>query len=246
MPWIAEKSRHSALVEVVRPTTVAVVHSSPMIRAALGDLLNRQAEVIVLGLFATAADLLDRPYGNDWLLLYDFMTARQDGEVVISQLGERIPRDRILVFGVPDDEQAIVDCVRLRPSGCMMTDASLNEILASLRGIAAGEPPVSSRVALSVIRYVAGGTGMADHPQLTTFTDRERQVLDLMVEGFGNREIAERLFVQPQTVRNYVHMVLQKLNVSSRLEIIRLLRAHERGAAGPSTGTVVPARRQAV
>jgi DNA-binding NarL/FixJ family response regulator len=87
---------------------------------------------------------------------------------------------------------------------------------------------------------------MADHPQLTTFTDRERQVLDLMVEGFGNREIAERLFVQPQTVRNYVHMVLQKLNVSSRLEIIRLLRAHERGAAGPSTGTVVPARRQAV
>jgi DNA-binding NarL/FixJ family response regulator len=58
-------------------------------------------------------------------------------------------------------------------------------------------------------------------------TAREEQILQLMAEGLTNREIAKKLFLQPQTVKNYVHMVLQKMDMRSRLDVIRRLRSQK-------------------
>jgi DNA-binding NarL/FixJ family response regulator len=67
-----------------------------------------------------------------------------------------------------------------------------------------------------------------DRPAAAPLTPREKQILQLMAEGLSNKEIAQQLYLQPQTVKNYVHPVLQKLNLRSRLDLIRSLRSNKR------------------
>ncbi len=59
----------------------------------------------------------------------------------------------------------------------------------------------------------------------TPLTKREEQILQLLAEGLSNKEIAQKLYLQPQTVKNYVHLILQKLGLRSRLEVIKFLRS---------------------
>ncbi len=67
-------------------------------------------------------------------------------------------------------------------------------------------------------------TGMRPVP----LTTRGEQILGLMAEGLSNKEIAQRPYLQPQTVKNHVHLILQKLDLRSRLDVIKLLRSGKR------------------
>jgi DNA-binding NarL/FixJ family response regulator len=101
-------------------------------------------------------------------------------------------------------------------------------VLAAIRSLADGTPPASPRVVTSLFSYVASLQHDEQPALAPTLTPREEQILELLAEGFSNREIAGRLFLQPQTVKNYVHMVLQKMNMRSRLDVIRRLRSLKR------------------
>ena len=105
-------------------------------------------------------------------------------------------------------------------SGCVLQDAELDEIVASIHSVAAGVAPSSTRVVTSLFRYVASRRD-EDHPVLArSLTSREEEVLGLVAAGLSNRQIAERLGLRPQTVKNYVRTVFEKLDVHSRLELI--------------------------
>jgi DNA-binding NarL/FixJ family response regulator len=114
----------------------------------------------------------------------------------------------------------------------VLQDAELDEMVASIRAVAAGVAPHSARVVTSLFRYVAGRRD-EDHPVLArSLTDREEVVLRLLAAGLSNGQIAERLGLRPQTVKNHVRRVFEKLDVHSRLELIGGLRSKQ-GAPVP-------------
>ena len=97
--------------------------------------------------------------------------------------------------------------------------------MAGIRAVAAGTIPCSARVVTSLFRYVAGRRE-EDHPVLAaSLTDREEEVLGLLAAGLSNGQIAERLGLRPQTVKNVVSRVYEKLDVHGRLELLGSLRA---------------------
>lgn len=209
-------------------TYVAVVHGSPPLRDGLGELLARQSDLRVLRLYASAGDVLEHLPDSEHVLLYDLATAHKDGSAKVRQLHDCLPSVKMLMFNVTDDDQAIIECVRIGASGCVLQDASLEELVDAVRCLARGKPTASPRVLTSLFSYVASLRD-EDHPALApTLTAREEQILQLMAEGLSNQEIARKLFLQPQTVKNYVHLLFQKLDVHSRLDVIRSLRAGRR------------------
>jgi DNA-binding NarL/FixJ family response regulator len=161
----------------------------------------------------------------DSILICDLQSAKAEGAAKLMELHERFPATKILMFEVTDDDQAIIECIRAGASGCVLQDASLDEVMAAIRSLADGTPPASPRVITSLFSYVASLQRDEQPAVAPTLTPREEEILELLAEGFSNREIAARLFLQPQTVKNYVHLVLQKLNMRSRLDIIRKLRS---------------------
>ncbi len=207
---------------------VGVIHASGLIREGIEDLLNRQPDVRVLGTFDSARDVQEHPIKDDHILLYDLGTVHQDGPAQMAELRTRLPHAKVLVFGVADDDQAIIECVRAGASGCILQNASLEDLLEALRSLADGTPPISPRVVTTLFSYVAQLQAGDDRPPPSPLTPREEQILQLIAEGLTNKEIAQKLYLQPQTVKNYVHLVLQKLNLRSRLEVIRSLRGGKR------------------
>jgi DNA-binding NarL/FixJ family response regulator len=101
----------------------------------------------------------------------------------------------------------------------------VEDLLSAIRSVAAGVPPLSPRVVTTLFSYVARLQAGEEHPAVGTLTPREEQILQLMLEGLTNKEMAQRLYLRPQTVKNYVHLVLQKLDLHNRLDVIRAFRS---------------------
>ncbi len=203
---------------------VGVVHGSRLIGEGLRDLLARDGSVNVAALYTDVPSVTRDPIAGPHILLADLSSIRSAGMNVLRDLAARAPDARILVFDVEDSDAAIIECVRAGTAGCVLRDASLAELVAAIRSVADGSAPASPRIVTSLFRFVAEH-GVQGDASLAQLTPREEQILRFLAEGLSNKEIAGRLYLQPQTVKNYVHLVLQKLDLHSRLEVIRLLRA---------------------
>jgi DNA-binding NarL/FixJ family response regulator len=204
---------------------VGVVHASPLMRDGMVGQLIRQPGVNVVGTFPDGRSAADAGLPDDVILLYDHGTSQRDGAAVMDDLRARLPRAKVLIFGVSDTDQAILDCVRAGTAGCVLYDASADDLLKAIGAVAHGTPPVSPRVVTTLFSYVASLEHGDFTPPPTALTPREEQILQLVAEGMSNKEIAQTLYLQPQTVKNYVHQVLQKLNLNNRLKLIRHLKS---------------------
>jgi len=208
-------------------TAVAIVHLSPLIRQGLSELLTKQPDLRMIGPFHDGRTVLQSPPEGAIVVLYDLATAQHDGAAVVAELQRRLPDAKLLIFNVRDDDQAIIECVRAGAAGCVLQDASLEDLLAAIRALARGLPVTSTRVMTSLFSYVKRLQKDLEAPA-GTLTRREQQILELLGQAMSNKEIARHLYLQPQTVKNYVHLIFQKLDVHGRLDVIRMLREARR------------------
>lgn len=205
-------------------TAVGIVHASRLIRDGLCDLLAHRGLNVTMA-YGTVADAASRPIQGEHVLLLDLATARAAGAETLMALHHTLPLAKLLMFNVDDDDQAIVECVRAGASGCILQEATVDELLAAVHSLMSGTVPQSPRVITSLFSYVASLQRGDERAEPVPLTPREEQILALMAEGLSNKEIAARLVLQPQTVKNYAHLVMQKLDLHSRLDVLRTLRA---------------------
>ncbi|MDQ6918298.1 MAG: response regulator transcription factor [Candidatus Dormibacteraeota bacterium] len=202
----------------MKSIAVAIVHGSPPIGEGLAELLGHQPGLRVVGVHSSLKAMRDAAAGDAAVVLCDLAAARADLEMAAGS----VP---LLIFNVADEDSTIIDCVQVGASGCMLQDAELEEMVAGIHAVANGVVPSSARVVTSLFRYVASHRDER-HPVLAlSLTGREEEVLGLVAAGLSNRKIAERLALQPQTVKNHVRRVFEKLDVHSRLELVGALRS---------------------
>ncbi len=206
---------------------VGVVHGSRLVGEGLRDLLGRESSLALGAAYPDVSAAAREPIPGQHVLLVDLSSVRAAGMSGIQALASAAPEAKILVFDVENSDAAIIECVRAGTAGCVLRDASLSELVAAIASVAQGTAPLSPRIVTSLFRFVSE-QGVHGDPRAAQLTPREEQILQLLAEGLSNKEISGRLFLQPQTVKNYVHLVLQKLDVHSRLDVIRLLRARGR------------------
>ncbi|HWP85360.1 MAG TPA: response regulator transcription factor, partial [Terriglobia bacterium] len=130
----------------------------------------------------------------------------------------QFPRIKVLMFGMPEDEEEFISAIRSGAIGYLLKEASLEEIIEGVRSLARNEAVIPRSLSLALVEYAAG---IRTYPLRTEhgfagLTQRERQLLPLLGRGFTNKEIAEKLGISEQTVKNHVHSILSKLNVKSR------------------------------
>ena len=141
-----------------------------------------------------------------------------------------LPFPKLLVIGVPAPQA--VAWIEAGVSGCVAPSGSLDDVIVAVDKVAANElvasPEVTAELVNRVRRLSAVSAVTASDEHLTC---RESEVLGLLAEGLSNKEIAQRLSIQVQTVKNHVHNVLLKLGVSRRGEAAARMRRREPGVA---------------
>lgn len=142
---------------------------------------------------------------------------------------------RVIVVGLSDMDSQIVECIEAGAKGYVLKEWPLNSLLEVLKAVQSDKAVCSPRVAYSMFARVAElaeSQRRLSAAELTDLTDRELQVLGLVADGLGNKEIAAELNLSLHTVKNHVHNILEKLAVHDRRKAVTL--AENRGLLGQS------------
>ena len=160
------------------------------------------------------------------LVLMDVRMPVMDGVAATRILKSKHPALKILMLTTFEDDEYVREALRYGVSGYLLKSIPTVELLASLRAALSGALQLDPRVIQALVGQ-GSATVAEDAPPgwYDELTRKERQVLGLMVGGFHNDEIAERVCMAPQTVRNYISRIYDKLGTSDRVAAVRMARS---------------------
>jgi DNA-binding NarL/FixJ family response regulator len=142
------------------------------------------------------------------------------GIEAIRRLSTTAPRARVMAFAMTADDSSVLKAIGAGATGYLVKDAPVEEVVAAVRAVAAGGSPISPRAAGSLFERLRAEARARDgrSPLPAELTDREVEVLRLLVDGMSNREIADELYISPPTVKHHISSILTKLAVENRIQ----------------------------
>jgi DNA-binding NarL/FixJ family response regulator len=161
------------------------------------------------------------------LVLLDLGLEKVNSLRLMAQLQEELPTAKIIAMDILPDHVDIVEFVKAGGSGFILKNAPLEDWIKTIKTVAAGAkvlPPVLTQSLFTQIVELALKNGEGIPADSIQFTNRERDVVDLIAEGLSNKEIAESLHIATYTVKSHVHNILEKLTLSTRLQIAAFVR----------------------
>ena len=206
---------------------VLLVEDHELYRMGLSMLLEKAENI---NLVAEAADGLDgvrkaREFSPD-VILMDIGLPNMDGIEATARIKEFLPDTKILIFTSRDSEQDIFEAFKAGADGYIMKGASPEQTTTAIRSVYEGVgwiDPAIAKVVFSNLQRPSGQGGSTDEISLRSkntygLTERELDVLSLMVDGLSNPQIAEKLVISRATAKAHVHSILQKLCTTSRTQ----------------------------
>lgn len=191
---------------------VFVVEDQDPLREAMVLLLGWTAGFDCVGSAASAEAALEaEPEAPPDVVLLDIGLPGMSGLEALGPLHARWPGAECLVLTVHDDPDRVFEALRAGASGYLVKGTEPAEVLAAVRALHDGGAPMSASVARKVVEAFR-----QPDPELEALSPREREVLDLLVEGRTVRQIADALFVAPTTVAFHVRQIYGKLHVHTR------------------------------
>lgn len=201
--------------------SVAVIEDNRLVREGITSLLNQLPDLRVVagGDSDDTAVLGGVP---PQVVLLDLGLRNGDALRVAEKVRKGFPDSKIIVMDLLPLHEDIVEFVNAGVSGFIMKDATLDDLVRTIRSVAAGVnvlPPQMTGTLFSQIARDAVARGRPEVLESVRMTPRERQVINLIAEGLGNKEIASRLHIATHTVKSHVRNVMEKLMLHTRLQI---------------------------
>jgi NarL family two-component system response regulator LiaR len=206
------------------PIRVMLVDDHAVVRSGLAAFLLASDD---LELVAEASDgaeavrLCERSQPD--VILMDLIMPRMDGATATRAIRERHPHIQVLILTSFKEENLVQDALKAGAIGYLLKNVTADELADAIRAAYRGRPTLAPEAAQALI-HVA--THANDLPPGHDLTERERDVLQLMVQGLDNKEIAKSLIVSRSTVKFHVSNILSKLQATSRTEAVALALQH--------------------
>jgi DNA-binding NarL/FixJ family response regulator len=213
---------------------VLIVDDHRIVRAGIRSFLENQSGIDVVGEAGDGAEAvaMARSLRPDVVLL-DISMPGMGGLEATRRIKADVPDVHVLALTMYDDKRFFLEALTAGAEGYVLKGADPAELLAAMHSAARGEVYLTPGQAKLLLAGYSGGTDKAQGT-LAALSARERQVLALIAEGLTGKEIAERLFLSPNTVERHRTNIMNKLGLRNRAELIRF--AIEKGATDTSGG----------
>lgn len=212
----------SQQVDTIR---LLLVDDHEVVLRGLSEYFGSEPDLVVAGAAGDAAEalrLLDEVHPQ--VAVIDLRLPDMDGITLCRELRARRPDLVCLMLSSFADETAVVDAILGGAAGYILKDAPLREVSEAIRQVAHGNFIIEPGITERVLARLRGDST----PGVERLTVQEQRVLDLITEGLTNREIAERMFLAEQTVKNYVSSLLAKLGLKRRTQAARYVQDLDR------------------
>jgi len=153
------------------------------------------------------------------ILLLDLRMPEKDGLGVLEEVNFDTTQTRVIVLTAAEDDRDVVRAMRLGARGVVLKQSASDLLLKSIRKVSEGDTWLDNRMTGAVIDALKKASESGQRREKPLLSDREKEIVQLVAQGFRNREIGEKLFISEQTVKNHLHNIFDKLGVSDRLEL---------------------------
>jgi len=196
---------------------VAVFEDHHPFRNTFQLLFSQAGDMEVTGMFADVNRIDDSVFENPPdVILMDIDMPGRSGIDAIILIKQRIPKTEIIMFTVFDQDDKIFTAIKNGASGYLLKKSASAEILDSIRQVAQGGSPMTPSVARRVLDYFRAAPKTSSY----NLTDRETEMVRSLVDGDSYKMIAARYSLSPNTVRNHLRNIYEKLQVHSKSEVV--------------------------
>lgn len=210
----------------MNPTRIILADDHELVRDGIKSLLENEAEFKVIAEASDGRDALkiiaaDQPD----LLIVDIRMPQMNGIEVVKNLTRDFPLVKKLVLSMHDSEEYVVESIESGADGYLLKGSSKAEFLKALHSIAGGGKYFSGDISKIIIdNFVNGRTKSTSKPlsspeEISILTNREKQILELILDGKGNNDIAEALKISKRTAEVHRFNLMKKLNVKNLVEL---------------------------
>jgi DNA-binding NarL/FixJ family response regulator len=198
---------------------VLVVDDHELVRHGLAMLLGGAEDVDLVGLATDGAEALTlvEEHHPD-VVLMDLSMPGMDGVEATRRISTNHPSSTVVVLSSFSERRTVLEAIDAGAAGYLLKDGGMDDILRAVRAAAQGESPLAPRAAQAIL-------SARPARQMPELSAREREVVDYVVEGLRNREIAERMGITEKTVKTHLTHVYQRLGVDTRAEMIAAVKA---------------------
>ena len=203
---------------------VMIVTESRFMGDIFSEVLNDEPDITVVGCAFTKDQALNMIREGDVdVALISIQLSNESALELTSMIAEMAPSTKVLILGLTDNKHHVLKYVEAGAAGYILQDSSVGDLIEAVRLARRGEAQISTKVAAAILERLSKMTKIFS--RVDTFilednklTQRELEVLGFIGQGFTNQEIASQLVVEVGTVKNHVHSIIKKLNVSNREE----------------------------
>ena len=197
---------------------ILIVDDHAILREGVKNLLDSRDRFRVVASVGSAEEALQTLENRTIdVVVTDISLPKQDGVWLVGEIKARKPDVPVLVLSISSNRQDVLGALQAGASGYLTKVADAAElekaILAAYAGQSYLQPTISSQV-LNALR------APVERPIVDSFTEREREVIELVYEGLANKQIASRMCVSVSTIKGQLRSIFQKLDVNTRTELV--------------------------
>ena len=201
------------------PTNVSIVEDNEQLRTTLARVLNRAEGFRCVSHYGSAEAALEGlPKDKPEVVLMDINLPGLNGVECVRKLKQVVPQIQIVMLTVYEDTDNIFNALAAGASGYLLKRTTTPELLESIREVLRGGTPMTAHIARKVVLSFQKSAASVEATE--DLSPREREVLDLLSQGFLYKEIAEKLGISYETVHTYVRRIYEKLQVRTRTEAV--------------------------
>lgn len=198
---------------------VYIIDDDKLVCSSLKIILSADPDITVTGMDHDGRMGIERyrEFKPDVLLMdirMDRMNGLEAGEAILSEF----PTARILYLTTFLDDDYIIKALNIGASGYMLKQ-DFESIVPAVKAVYSGQNVYGNEIVSKLPNLLSHSNGREDHFESIGITDKEYEIISHIAEGFSNKEMAEKLFLSEGTIRNYISLILEKLNLRDRTQI---------------------------
>ncbi|WP_436948055.1 nitrate respiration regulation response regulator NreC [Staphylococcus xylosus] len=204
---------------------IVIADDHAVVRTGFTMILNYQEDMEVVGTAADGVEAYQKvmKYKPDVLIMDLSMPPGESGLIATSKITESFPDTKILILTMYDDEEYLFHVLRNGAKGYILKNAPDEQLILAIRTVFKGETYVDMKLTTSLVNEFVNNSGN-DKQTITDpykiLSKREIEILPLIAKGYGNKDIAEKLFVSVKTVEAHKTHIMQKLELKSKPELV--------------------------
>ncbi|ELJ9199351.1 nitrate respiration regulation response regulator NreC [Staphylococcus pseudintermedius] len=203
---------------------IVIADDHAVVRTGFSMILNFQEDMEVVGTAADGVEAYQKvmEHAPDVLIMDLSMPPGESGFIATSKILDSFPNTKILILTMYDDEEYLFHVLRSGASGYILKNAPDEQLLLAIRTVYQGETYIDPKMTTSLVKEFvhSSNDGEYSNDPFKVLSKRELEILPLIAKGYGNKDIAEKLFVSVKTVEAHKTRIMDKLNLKSKPELV--------------------------